>query len=41
VACIGPKTADAADQFGMRVDVVPDVHTAPGLFEAMVARFAS
>ena len=37
VACIGPVTADTARRHGLRVDVVADVHTIPGLVDALVA----
>jgi uroporphyrinogen III methyltransferase/synthase len=40
VACIGPVTADAARRHGLRVDVVADVHTIPGLVDALVAHVA-
>ncbi|MGH2736773.1 MAG: uroporphyrinogen-III C-methyltransferase [Actinomycetota bacterium] len=39
VACIGPKTAERARERGLRVDVVPEVHTAEGLADALAARF--
>jgi uroporphyrinogen III methyltransferase/synthase len=37
VACIGPVTADTARAAGLKVDVVADVHTIPGLVDALVA----
>jgi uroporphyrinogen III methyltransferase/synthase len=37
VACIGPVTADAARALGLRVDLVADVHTIPGLVAALVS----
>jgi uroporphyrinogen III methyltransferase/synthase len=40
VACIGPITADAARRHGLRVDVVAEVHTVPGLVDALVAHAA-
>jgi len=40
VACIGPVTADTARRLGLRVDVVADVHTVPGLVDALVAHLA-
>ena len=40
VACIGPVTADTARQHGLRVDVVADVHTIPGLVDAITAHVA-
>lgn len=36
VACIGPVTADAARDLGIRVDVVANNHTVDGLIEAVV-----
>ncbi|HVF54121.1 MAG TPA: uroporphyrinogen-III synthase [Actinomycetota bacterium] len=35
VACIGPKTAAAAGEAGMAVDIVPDEHTISGLVAAL------
>jgi len=40
VACIGPITADAADEIGIHVDVVADVYTTDGLLDALEARLA-
>ena len=40
VACIGPVTADTARRHGLRVDVVADVHTIPGLVDAITAHVA-
>jgi uroporphyrinogen III methyltransferase/synthase len=37
VACIGPQTAKAAEEHGLRVDVLADVSTVPGLVEALAA----
>jgi uroporphyrinogen III methyltransferase / synthase len=37
VACIGPVTATTARELGLRVDVEADVHTVPGLVDALVA----
>jgi uroporphyrinogen-III synthase len=37
VACIGPATAAAARAVGLRVDVVAESHTLPGLVEAIIA----
>lgn len=37
VACIGPITAETARQHGLTVDVEADVHTVPGLVDALVA----
>jgi uroporphyrinogen-III synthase len=39
VACIGPKTAAAASEAGLRVDIVAREHTIPGLVEAMEEHF--
>ncbi|HEX2196336.1 MAG TPA: uroporphyrinogen-III synthase [Actinomycetota bacterium] len=41
VACIGPVTAAAAIEAGLRVDVVADEHSVPGLVRAIVDRFGS
>ena len=35
VACIGPKTADAAIQAGLKVDILAEEHTIPGLVAAI------
>ena len=40
VACIGPVTAATAREHGLRVDLVADVHTIPGLVAALTAHFA-
>jgi uroporphyrinogen III methyltransferase/synthase len=39
VACIGPKTADAATKAGLKVDIVAREHTIPGLVEAIEEYF--
>ncbi|HYP22671.1 MAG TPA: uroporphyrinogen-III synthase, partial [Actinomycetota bacterium] len=39
VACIGPVTATAATEAGLRVDVVAEEHSVPGLVRALVERF--
>ena len=39
IACIGPVTADAAREAGLRVDVMPAEYTAAGLVQALTARF--
>lgn len=39
VACIGPKTADAAARAGLKVDIVAREHTIPGLVAAMEEHF--
>ncbi len=41
IACIGPVTADAAQQAGLHVDVIPEEYTAAGLVRALAARFES
>ncbi|HEX2057707.1 MAG TPA: uroporphyrinogen-III synthase [Actinomycetota bacterium] len=41
VACIGPVTAAAAADAGLRVDVVAEEHSVPGLVRALVERFGS
>src|SRR4051794_8087748 len=45
VACIGPQTAATAKEFGLRVDVQPEVATVPALIDALadfaVARAAT
>ncbi len=40
VACIGPVTAETARAHGLIVDVVADVHTIPGLVDAVIAHTA-
>ncbi len=40
VACIGPITAEAADEAGLHVDVVADVFTTDGLLDALEAHLA-
>jgi uroporphyrinogen III methyltransferase/synthase len=39
VACIGPKTADAATRAGLKVDIVAREHTIPGLVAAIEEYF--
>ncbi len=41
VAAIGPVTAEAAQQLGIRVGVVPQKYTVPDLVDALVEHFAS
>jgi uroporphyrinogen-III synthase len=41
VACIGPITAEAAEQLGLTVDVVADEHSVDGLIAALTRRLAS
>ncbi|NIH85876.1 uroporphyrinogen-III synthase [Amycolatopsis granulosa] len=40
VACIGPKTAETAVEFGLRVDVQPEVADVPHLVDALAAHAA-
>jgi uroporphyrinogen-III synthase len=40
VACIGPITAEAAREAGLRVDVVAEEYTYEGLFAALETAFA-
>ncbi|HKS48364.1 MAG TPA: bifunctional uroporphyrinogen-III C-methyltransferase/uroporphyrinogen-III synthase [Amycolatopsis sp.] len=40
VACIGPKTAETAVEFGLRVDVQPDKADIPSLVDALAAHAA-
>ncbi|NMO03903.1 bifunctional uroporphyrinogen-III C-methyltransferase/uroporphyrinogen-III synthase [Gordonia sp. TBRC 11910] len=40
VACIGPKTAETATEFGLRVDVRPETASVPDLVEALAAHAA-
>jgi uroporphyrinogen-III synthase len=40
IVCIGPVTAGAAKEAGLRVDTVADVHTAEGLVDGLVAVFS-
>jgi uroporphyrinogen III methyltransferase/synthase len=39
VACIGPATASAAEKAGIRVDIMAQEHTIPGLVAAMESYF--
>jgi uroporphyrinogen III methyltransferase/synthase len=39
IACIGPKTADAAAKAGLKVDIIATEHTIPGLVEAIEEYF--
>ena len=40
IACIGPVTAEVADEAGLHVDVVADVFTTDGLLDALEAHLA-
>ena len=40
IACIGPVTAEAADEAGLHVDVVADIFTTDGLLDALEAHLA-
>ncbi|MGB6986286.1 MAG: uroporphyrinogen-III C-methyltransferase [Candidatus Aquilonibacter sp.] len=40
IACIGPVTAEAAEEYGMHVDVVADVFTTEGLLDALEAHLS-
>jgi uroporphyrinogen-III synthase len=40
VACIGPVTAAAADELGLRPGLVPETHTTDGLVSALIEHFA-
>jgi uroporphyrinogen III methyltransferase/synthase len=40
VACIGPKTAETAREFGLRVDVQPEDALAPALVDALASHAA-
>ena len=39
IACIGPVTAATAEAAGLRVDLVSEEHTIPGLIDALRRRF--
>lgn len=39
IACIGPTTAATAEELGLTVDLVADVHTIDGLVDALVSYF--
>lgn len=41
VACIGPLTRAAAQDYGLHVDLVPEKHTIEGLAGALAAHFAA
>jgi uroporphyrinogen-III synthase len=37
IACIGPITAQTAQELGLRVDVIAEEYTIPGLVNALAA----
>jgi uroporphyrinogen III methyltransferase / synthase len=39
VACIGPVTAKTAEEYGMRIDIMPNEYTIPAFVDAMVDFF--
>ncbi|HET7319943.1 MAG TPA: uroporphyrinogen-III synthase, partial [Nitrospirota bacterium] len=39
VACIGPVTAKTAEQYGMKIDIMPKEYTIPAFVDAMVEYF--
>ncbi|MDP2952349.1 MAG: uroporphyrinogen-III C-methyltransferase, partial [Chloroflexota bacterium] len=41
IACIGPETAKTAQELGLRVGVVAQEHTIPGLVKALAERYAA
>lgn len=41
VAVIGPSTAKVCEKLGIRVDVIPEDYTVPGLIDALKSYFAS
>lgn len=41
IACIGPSTKAAAEEMGLRVDVVPEVADVPSLIDALAAHVAN
>jgi uroporphyrinogen-III synthase len=40
IACIGPVTAEAAEGYGLHIDVVADVFTTEGLLDALEAHLS-
>ena len=36
MACIGPVTAKTAEEYGMKVDIMPKDYTIPALVESIV-----
>jgi uroporphyrinogen III methyltransferase/synthase len=41
IACIGPVTADAAAELGLKVDIVAREHTIPGLVDAIMQKYSN
>ena len=41
IACIGPSTKAAAEELGLRVDVVPEVADVPALVDALADHVAA
>jgi uroporphyrinogen III methyltransferase / synthase len=41
VACIGPVTAKTAEEYGMKIDIMPKEYTIPAFVDAMVEYFKS
>jgi uroporphyrinogen III methyltransferase/synthase len=39
IACIGPVTVTAAKKLGLRIDIVQETYTVPGMVEAMKEAF--
>ena len=39
IACIGPKTAETAVKAGLKVDIMPQEQTIPGLVDAIEEYF--
>ena len=39
VACIGPVTAKTAEEYGMKVDIMPKDYTIPALVDEMIAHY--
>ena len=40
IACIGPITADTAEEFGLRTDIMPAEYTIPALVQSICSYFA-
>jgi uroporphyrinogen III methyltransferase/synthase len=41
IACIGPVTAAAVEKSGLKIDIMPERYTIPGLVEAMIDFFVT